>query len=145
MGGRGSSSATSRMVDKKPETAIENGSQEVKKTQIEEELEKVTNEYKKALNNKEILNSELSSIMRNQYIMYFEQMKRTEDRLSEDEQKKLAREMAYNFSIKTRVNERYIKESQRVQKLYRNMLELQIKSGHIYKSPLLDIETQILY
>ena len=141
MGGRGSSSATSKTSGKKPESDSEMSSHGAKEIQFADELDKVTNEYKKALNNKEILNSELSSIRYNQYIMYLEQIKRTEDRLSEAEQRKLANEMAFNFSVQTRVNERYIKESQRVQKLYSNMLELQIKSGHIYKSPLLDIET----
>ena len=111
-----------------------------KKRQLADELDKATNEYKKALNNKEILKSKLWSIRDNQYRMYFEQIKRTEDGLSEDEQKKLAMEMADKFAIQTRVHDQYMMESQRVPKLYRNMIELQSKNGYVYQSPLLNLE-----
>ena len=111
-----------------------------KKRQLEDELDKATNEYKKALNNKETLKSKLWSIRDNQYRMYFEQIKRTEDGLSEDEQKKLAMEMADKFAIQTRVHDQYMMESQRLPKLYRNMIELQSKNGYAYQSPLLNID-----
>lgn len=111
-----------------------------KKRQLADELDKATNEYKKALNNKETLKSKLWSIRDNQYRMYFEQIKRTEDGLSEDEQKKLAMEMADKFAIQTRVHDQYMMESQRIPKLYRNMIELQSKNGYAYQSPLLNIE-----
>ena len=111
-----------------------------KKRQLADELDKATNEYKKALNNKEILKSKLWSIRDNQYRMYFEQIKRTEDGLSEDEQKKLAMEMADKFAIQTRVHDQYMMESQKIPKLYRNMIELQSKNGYAYQSPLLNID-----
>ena len=104
-----------------------------KKRQLADELDKATNEYKKSLNNKEILKSKLWSIRDNQYRMYFEQIKRTEDGLSEDEQKKLAMEMADKFAIQTRVHDQYMMESQRIPKLYRNMIELQSKNGYVYQ------------